>query len=90
MLNVVQNTVLLNFMSVYDCIGKNLKADAVVLELDFLQLSVSNVQDYKYFQRKEEREKKKREKMTYCPTYTLLPQPRKVIPNIICIFFIIN
>ena len=55
MLNVVQNTVSLNFMSAYDCIRKNLKADAVVLELDFLQLSVSNVQDYKYFQRKEER-----------------------------------
>lgn len=62
MLNVVQNTVSLNFMSVYDCIRKNLKADAVVWELYFLQLSVSNVQDYKYFQRKEEREKKKGKK----------------------------
>ena len=35
MLNVVQNTILLNFMLMFDFIRKNLKAEDMVWELDF-------------------------------------------------------
>lgn len=43
---MVHNTTSFNFMSVYDFIRKNLKAKDVLLKLDFLEFSFSNVQNY--------------------------------------------
>lgn len=69
----------------YDFIRKNLKAEEVVLKLDFLEFSFSNVQDYAF----PEKEVKAEEKNYIVPSHTLLPQHRKGIPNIY-IFFIIS
>lgn len=78
-------------MSMYDYVRKNLsKQREVVLELDFLQFSISNAQEYVGTSRERRKERRNRkEKFPYCPP-TLLPPPRKVIPNIQMYFFTIS